>query len=112
MYRIAHHKAVTWLRKTHKDEQPREIRLTESHLGEKSLEDPEEIAFAKFEVEDIHRALEQLSAPHRAVVELSYIHEFTYREIAHIMDCPEGTVKSRMNYALQRLLGILKQLRI
>ncbi len=107
IYRIAHHQAVTWLRKTRVDELPREIPLTESHLQDAPQEDPETLAIEEARAEDVRRALERLSTLHRAVVELAYVHEFTYREIARIMDCPEGTVKSRMSYALKRLDGIL-----
>lgn len=47
--------------------------------------------------------LAELSADHRAVVELTYFHDFGYREIAEIMDCPVDTVKSRMFYARRHL---------
>ena len=110
-YAIAHNKAINWLRKTLKDGQSREIPLNnDAHKQEDSKVNPEEITFTKAQTEDIQDSLGQLSAPHRAVLELAYVHEFTYQEIAQIMGCPEGTVKSRMSYALQRLSGILKQL--
>jgi RNA polymerase sigma-70 factor (ECF subfamily) len=49
------------------------------------------------------RALEALSAPQRAVVELTYFHGAGYREIADIVDCPVDTVKTRMFHARRRL---------
>ena len=49
------------------------------------------------------RALEALSAPQRAVVELCYFHGAGYREIAEIVDCPVDTVKTRMFHARRRL---------
>ena len=49
------------------------------------------------------RALEALSAPQRAVVELCYFHGAGYREIAEIVDCPIDTVKTRMFHARRRL---------
>lgn len=52
-------------------------------------------------------AMSQLSPEHRAVVDLTYFHEAGYREIAEILDCPVGTVKSRMLHARQRLKGLL-----
>ncbi|RLD04977.1 MAG: hypothetical protein DRI56_10285 [Chloroflexota bacterium] len=110
IYRISHNKAVTWLRKTNKDEIPRELPLNEAHLQEKYTESPEGAIIREGQEGNVRRALESLSAKHRAVVELAYVHEFSYREIARIVDCPEGTVKSRMNYALRQLNGIFKQM--
>jgi RNA polymerase sigma-70 factor (ECF subfamily) len=52
-------------------------------------------------------AMDQLSAEHRAVVDLTYFQEFGYREIAEIMDCPVDTVKTRMFHARRRLKAML-----
>jgi RNA polymerase sigma-70 factor (ECF subfamily) len=52
-------------------------------------------------------ALSQMSAEHRAVVELCYYHACPYREIAQIMGCPVDTVKTRMFYARRRLHDLL-----
>jgi len=49
------------------------------------------------------RAMDQLSADHRAVVDLTYFHGMGYREIAEIVDCPVDTVKTRMFHARRRL---------
>lgn len=51
----------------------------------------------------IRLAMESLSSDHRAVVDLTYFHELSYREIAEIMDCPVDTVKTRMFYARRHL---------
>jgi RNA polymerase sigma-70 factor (ECF subfamily) len=48
-------------------------------------------------------AMNQLSADHRAVVDLTYFHGMGYREIAEVMDCPVDTVKTRMFHARRRL---------
>jgi RNA polymerase sigma factor (sigma-70 family) len=49
------------------------------------------------------KVMDQLSADHRAVVDLTYSHGLGYREIAEIVDCPVGTVKTRMFHARRRL---------
>jgi RNA polymerase sigma-70 factor (ECF subfamily) len=49
------------------------------------------------------RAIGELSPDHRAVVDLTYFHEFGYREIAELMDCPVDTVKTRMFHARRHL---------
>lgn len=48
-------------------------------------------------------AMRELSDDHRAVLDLAYFHEFGYREIAEIMECPVDTVKTRMFYARRHL---------
>lgn len=52
-------------------------------------------------------AMGRLSAEHRAVVDLTYFHEAGYSEIAEILDCPVGTVKTRMMHARKHLKGML-----
>jgi RNA polymerase sigma factor (sigma-70 family) len=53
------------------------------------------------------RALDGLSAEHRAVVDLTYFHGMAYREIAEVVDCPVDTVKTRMFHARRRLRLLL-----
>lgn len=53
------------------------------------------------------KAMDQLSADHRAVVDLTYFHGLGYREIAEIMGCPVDTVKTRMFHARRRLKDAL-----
>ncbi len=54
--------------------------------------------------------LRMLSGEHRAVVELTYFHGFSYQEIASIVDCPVNTVKTRMFHARARLKSLLPKL--
>lgn len=51
----------------------------------------------------VDAAIEQLSFEHRVVVILFYLSEFSVEEIAYILDCPIGTVKSRLHYARNKL---------
>jgi RNA polymerase sigma-70 factor (ECF subfamily) len=48
-------------------------------------------------------AMNQLSANHRAVIDLTYFHGLGCREIAEIMECPVDTVKTRTFHARRRL---------
>ena len=57
--------------------------------------------------EVLGKAIDGLSAEHRAVVELTYFHGLGYRDIADIVGCPVDTVKTRMFYARRRLRGLL-----
>ncbi len=48
-------------------------------------------------------ALGQLPLPYREVVVLRALQGLSYREIAAIVDCPESTARSRMDYGLEAL---------
>ncbi|MFH2005964.1 MAG: sigma-70 family RNA polymerase sigma factor [bacterium] len=68
---------------------------------------PEEAILDHLMSEDIRAALEKLPPDFRMAIILSDVEEFSYKEIAEIMDCPVGTVMSRLYRArrqLQRLL--------
>jgi RNA polymerase sigma-70 factor (ECF subfamily) len=48
-------------------------------------------------------AVETLGPKHKVVVVLHYLNGLNLAEIAQVVDCPVGTVKSRLHYALRRL---------
>ena len=53
---------------------------------------------------DVKRALSDLPAEFRMTLLLADVEEFSYQEIARIMDCPIGTVMSRLNRARRMLV--------
>ncbi len=55
----------------------------------------------------VREALEDLPEGQRAVFVMAESQGLKYREIAHILGVPEGTVKSRMHAAVKRLRGTL-----
>lgn len=57
--------------------------------------------------EKLNEALQKLSPAHRTVVVLFEIEGLDHRAIAQIMECSEGTVRSRLHYAKQQLQGYL-----
>jgi RNA polymerase sigma-70 factor (ECF subfamily) len=56
----------------------------------------------------LKEALEQLTPEHRAVVLLREVEGLSYDEISDVLQCPRGTVMSRLHYARNRLRSILK----
>ncbi len=69
--------------------------------------DPEEILLSRVMDADVKEALERVPEPFRAAVILADLEEFSYKEIAEILDIPVGTVMSRLYRGrrhLQRLL--------
>jgi RNA polymerase sigma-70 factor (ECF subfamily) len=57
--------------------------------------------------EKLNEAMGKLSEVHRLVVTLHDIQGVPHEEIARIMDCNVGTVRSRLFYARQQLQGYL-----
>ena len=52
-------------------------------------------------------ALAQLSAPQREALSLAYYGGHTYREVAAMLDVPEGTIKTRIRDGLIRLRDLM-----
>ena len=67
-----------------------------------------DIALAELQ-EKLNAAMQKLSDVHRMVVTLHDIQDLSHEEIADIMDCNVGTVRSRLFYARQQLQGFLSE---
>jgi RNA polymerase sigma-70 factor (ECF subfamily) len=65
--------------------------------------DPESDFFSSVLDDDVKKALESLPYDYRMVVVLADLEDFSYKEIAEILDCPVGTVMSRL-YRGRKLL--------
>jgi RNA polymerase sigma-70 factor, ECF subfamily len=81
-------------------------RRTDTELDEKigaTVADPTDDSEVALQQNDrnelLRRALTRLSPEHRQVVDLVYYHEKSVDEVAHILDVPPATVKSRMFHA-------------
>ena len=98
IYRIAYKQSITWLRR-----HPRK----NNQIGLDDVTDegssPEEGAISDIRSAQLQKAMANLTPKHRAVLELAFLQEMSYADIAVILDCPVGTVKSRMSYALRNL---------
>lgn len=90
------------------------IRSTSHHLDQATDEtvadqqpSPEERAQGQETKRWVREALQALSSEHRTVLELVFYQGLSLAEVAEVMDCPLGTVKSRLSYARQHLRGVL-----
>jgi RNA polymerase sigma-70 factor (ECF subfamily) len=116
LYRIAVNSALTHLRKSrlrtffsleqvNENDQPSAeviAALTDDVSG------AERGAFVKELQEKLNEAMMKLSIKHRTVVTLFEIDGLSHDEIAEVMECSVGTVRSRLHYAKQLLQSELQ----
>jgi RNA polymerase sigma-70 factor (ECF subfamily) len=69
--------------------------------------DPERILESKQDVDRVWAALLRLPPPSREILVLREFEELSYVEIASVLDCPAGTVMSRLGRARARLRDLL-----
>ena len=113
IYRIAVNKTINFLKQ----------RKNRTHMSLNDLDfnaehDPDLVALVSDKTprrdaglaelqEKLNEAMLKLSEPHRLVVTLHDVQGLAHEEIAQIMDCNVGTVRSRLFYARQQLQAIL-----
>lgn len=99
---IVHHTAMKALRHASSYLDP----VAEETIPENQLS-PEEQIQDQERKRWIRQGLQSLSSEHRAVLELVFYQGLSLNEVAEVLDCPLGTVKSRLSYARQHLRGVL-----
>jgi RNA polymerase sigma-70 factor (ECF subfamily) len=57
--------------------------------------------------DQVSRAMGELPEEERRAIELAYFDGRTYREVAEMLDQPEGTVKSRIRNGMRRMRAVL-----
>ena len=95
-----------WINKYHKESRaPKMVDILDIETSEaiKAAETPEDRIFDGLLDDDITYAMDSLPEYFRLAVTLSDLEGLSYREIAEILDCPVGTVMSRL-YRGRRLL--------
>jgi RNA polymerase sigma-70 factor (ECF subfamily) len=72
-----------------------------------TAKDPYAFCVSKMEHEQVREAIQQLPVDFREIILLREFEEFSYQEIATILDCPAGTVMSRLARARAKLRTLL-----
>ena len=101
LYRIAHNRAISVLRKT-----GREISWETAGAEDSAGADAQAADTSEFDDADaaaVHAGLDRISAPHREVLTLRFLHEMSYEEIAEAAQVGVGTVRSRLHHAKRSL---------
>lgn len=68
---------------------------------------PHVVYLRKLEQELVREAIASLPVPHREIIVLRDIEGFSYHEIATVLNCPAGTVMSRLGRARGKLRDAL-----
>ena len=107
LYRIALNTARNHLRSRFR----REVATEQEELNRQAGTQSEQ-ALEKLEQQEIQQrilqALETLSLEHREVVSLVEFKDLNCAEAAEILECPAGTVRSRLHYARRKLKEVLQ----
>jgi len=102
LFKILHN---TFYNRYRKEQRDREVTDEASEEGLDTLvsaeargasRDPEGVLVSRLLSDEVQRALDSVPALFREAVILSDLQEFSYKEVADIMDCPVGTVMSRL----------------
>lgn len=113
LYRIAVNKTINFLK-----QRRHRTHMSLNDLDVSAEHDPDlvalisdqtprrEVALAELQ-EKLNAAMQKLSEDHRLVVTLHDVQGLPHEEIAKIMNCNIGTVRSRLFYARQQLQGYL-----
>jgi RNA polymerase sigma-70 factor, ECF subfamily len=81
-----------------------------SVLADESTEGPHDVYVAKLERRHVRAAIQQLPEEAREVILLREWEGLSYQEIATVLDCPVGTVMSRLARARAKLRDLLCKL--
>jgi RNA polymerase sigma-70 factor (ECF subfamily) len=102
LYRIARDRAFGRLRKAGRAEQ---LADEGAVIDQATAEEDE---FSPEDAQRIHAALDALPPEQREVLVLRFLEEMSYEEIARVVGCQIGTVRSRIFYGKQTLRRILE----
>lgn len=102
-YRIVTNKCRDWLRRERRRKRRQE--LYADAMPEAQFSDTPDCGER---VEDLREAMRHLPGPDRALLALKYEEGFNTAAIADVLGIPEGTVRSRLNHARNRLKALME----
>ena len=85
------------------------VERLEQEYAESQPEANDDSTFDREDAAAVHRALDQLQPLHREVLLLHFLEDLPIAEVAAIVGCPEGTVKSRLYHGKRLLRTLLRE---
>lgn len=108
LLKIGHNLYRDWLKKS-RLVIPLDAESTREYVSDST---PVEDIFQRIQNQEVRSLLQSLPEDFREVIILQDVHELGYQEIADILDCPIGTVMSRLhrgrNLLERKLRGVLR----
>ena len=105
LYKIAHDVAISQLRKSSRH---KAISIEDTQVVEEVDADDWDESQLLENAELVHKTLQELSLPHREVLTLRFLEELGLVEIAEVVGCSLGTVKSRLHYAKSAMRKLME----
>ncbi len=102
-YRIARNKVIDRVRRNRNS-----MEACSEDLEELTSRSAEEESFSPEDAAAIHAGLDRLTLPHREVLVLRFLEDMSYEEIAQVLGCRVGTVRSRLFYAKRSLRHVME----
>jgi RNA polymerase sigma-70 factor, ECF subfamily len=106
LYRVTVNQAYSWETRRRRWHIPLEGAI--DYLVSPKSQSPEWRAELNQVRGEVMEALHSLSVNQRIVIVLHYLNSLSLKEIAYVLDCPVGTVKSRLHYGRENLLRKLE----
>jgi RNA polymerase sigma-70 factor (ECF subfamily) len=97
LYRVARHCAISFLRRRRAEVPLDELAPREEPTAPD--DDEQDLAFTAADAQAVYLALDRLSPSHREVLTLRFLGDLSYEQVADVLGCRVGTVRSRIHYA-------------
>lgn len=107
IFGITHHKTIDLMRKRYRHDH------VESEVDPDIIDETPHIdqAILSSQITNkVQQCIKLLKQPFRDIIHLTFFEELHYSDIAKIMDCPKGTIKSRVFHAKSALKNCLASL--
>jgi RNA polymerase sigma-70 factor (ECF subfamily) len=105
LYRVARHAVISFLRRRRAEVPLDELAPREEPQAPDDGE--QDLAFTAADAQAVYLALDRLSPSHREVLTLRFLGDLSYEQVADVLGCRVGTVRSRIHYAKAALRAVI-----